>query len=321
MVRQSRGWAVWQLMVLVVTVLAMTVPVAAQSGGGTVIGIVVNEDGQGVEGATVVVEATERSRRMELTTNSNGEFRQIGLQNGPHRVSAEKDGITAPAQTVNVRQGTPARIQLVLGMMSAAEAAATAAKNEELQALFDEGVAANNAKQYDVAIQKFEAGIAVNANCADCYSNIGYAHAQREEWEDAETAYLRATELAPNNAAGFNGLATVYNAMRRFDDAAAASAKAAELSGAGGGAGNAQALFTQGVIQWNGGNIPEAKKSFEAAIAADPNHAEAHFQLGMALVNEGDLPGAASEFKTYLQLAPDGENAATAQAMVAQLNP
>ena len=99
MVRQSRGRAVWQLMFLVMTVLAMTVPAAAQSGGGTVIGIVVDEDGQGVECATVVVEATERSRRMELTTNSNGEFRQIGLQNGPHRVSAEKDGVTAPAQT------------------------------------------------------------------------------------------------------------------------------------------------------------------------------------------------------------------------------
>ena len=39
----------------------------------------------------------------------------------------------------------------------------------------------------------------------------------------------------------------------------------------------------------------------------------------MSLVNEGNLAGAATEFNTYLKLAPDGPNAATAKALVAQL--
>jgi hypothetical protein len=39
----------------------------------------------------------------------------------------------------------------------------------------------------------------------------------------------------------------------------------------------------------------------------------------MALVNEGNLPGAATEFETYLKLAPDGPNAATAKSLVGQL--
>ena len=38
----------------------------------------------------------------------------------------------------------------------------------------------------------------------------------------------------------------------------------------------------------------------------------------MALVNEGNLAGAATEFETYLKLAPDGPNAATAKSLLAQ---
>jgi hypothetical protein len=39
----------------------------------------------------------------------------------------------------------------------------------------------------------------------------------------------------------------------------------------------------------------------------------------MALVNEGNMAGAATEFETYLKLAPEGPNAATAKSLVAQL--
>ena len=83
--------------------------------------------------------------------------------------------------------------------------------------------------------------------------------------------------------------------------------------------GNADALFNEGVILWNGGKIADAKTKFQAAIAANPNHAESHYQLGMSLVNEGKLKEAGDEFNTYLKMAPEGPNAATAKALVAQL--
>ena len=38
-----------------------------------------------------------------------------------------------------------------------------------------------------------------------------------------------------------------------------------------------------------------------------------------ALVNEGKLADAGTEFNAYLKLSPDGPNAATAKALVAQL--
>ena len=97
------------------------------------------------------------------------------------------------------------------------------------------------------------------------------------------------------------------------------SAKAAAAGGVIGGGGNADAIYNQGIILWNQGKIPEAKVKFEEAIKADANHPEAHYQLGMALLNEGNVTGAVTAFEKYLQLAPEGQFAAQAKAMLAQL--
>ena len=58
---------------------------------------------------------------------------------------------------------------------------------------------------------------------------------------------------------------------------------------------------------------------FEEALKSNPNHPEANFQLGMALLNEGKLAEAIASFEKYLQLAPDGQFAAQAKGMLAQL--
>jgi outer membrane protein assembly factor BamD (BamD/ComL family) len=94
-------------------------------------------------------------------------------------------------------------------------------------------------------------------------------------------------------------------------------AKAASAGGSSGG--SADAVYNQGIILWNQGKIAEAKVKFEEALKANPNHPESNYQLGMALLNEGKLPEAIASFEKYLELAPDGQYAAQAKGMLAQL--
>ena len=47
--------------------------------------------------------------------------------------------------------------------------------------------------------------------------------------------------------------------------------------------------------------------------------ADAHYWLGMALVNEGKMPDAKAPFKEYLKLAPTGQYAETAKAILATI--
>ena len=69
--------------------------------------------------------------------------------------------------------------------------------------------------------------------------------------------------------------------------------------------GNADALYNQGVILWNAGKIAEAKKRSRQAIAANPNHAEVALSARHGARERrqaGRRP--ATEFETYLKLAP-----------------
>src|SRR5690554_6654477 len=130
----------------------------------------------------------------------------------------------------------------------AADDAGAAAKAAELKKLFDEGVAASNAGNYDAAIQKFQEAAGVVPNCYDCYYNIGFAYLQKKDEKQAEAAWLEAIELKPDYGEALNALATLYNNQKRFDEAAAMSQRAATAGGAGGG--SADAIYNQGIILW-----------------------------------------------------------------------
>jgi tetratricopeptide (TPR) repeat protein len=323
MVRRMNGRLPWLVACVAGLILTLAIPAAAQSTG-MIKGVVKDAQGQPVDGAKVSIDMTEGvSRHFETKSNKKGEFIQIGLQGGPYKVTAEKDKLISNTAEVRVSISRPAEANLVLGAGNAAAASKeAAAKNAELKKTFEEGVAASRAGNHDEAIAKFTASAAINESCYDCYYNIAFSESQKKDYDKAEAAYKKAIEIKPDYAEAYSGLANVYNATRKFDQAATASAKAMELSGgaaAAGGGGNADAMFNQGVILWNAGKIPEAKKQFEGAIAANPNHAESHYQLGMALVNEGNLAGATTEFETYLKLAPEGPNAATAKGILGSL--
>ena len=144
-----------------------------------------------------------------------------------------------------------------------------------------------------------------------------------KDYDKAEAAYKKATELKADDATAYNGLANVYNAQRKFDLAAAASAKATELASArrraGGAAAAPMRCTTRASSCGTAARSPTRRSSSRPRLQANPNHAEAHYQLGMALVNEGNLAGAGDRVRDLPEARADGPNAATAKALVAQL--
>jgi len=324
MIRHINRQIPWLIGCIALVACAIAMPAAAQSTG-MVKGVVKDAKGEPVDGAKVTIEMSEgTSRKFETKSNKKGEFIQIGLPSGRYNVTAEKDKLVSNTAPVQVRINNTAEANLVLGAGGAGGAMSkeAMAKNAELKATLEAGLAASNAGNDDEAIAKFMHAAELKPDRADCFYNVALLQAKKKDYAKSEEMYKKAIELRANYPDAYNGLANIYNAQRKFDEAAAASAKAAELAGSAPGAlsgGNPDALFNQGVILWNAGKIADAKKQFEATIAAKPDHAEAHYQLGMALVNEGNLPNAATEFETYLKLAPTGPNAATAKSLLATL--
>jgi Tfp pilus assembly protein PilF len=294
--------------------LALTVAVPALAQTGLVKGKVVGPDGKPVPAAVVTIEATEGiTRKLTTKTDRRGEFVQLGLQSGAYRVSATADKLGSGSGEVRVRVGQPTDLTITLSTTPPG----TDPKLAELKQAFEDGVAASRAKDFDGAIAKFQAALALQPACHECYYNIGFAYLQKKDEKQAEEQWKKALEQKADHAETLTALATLYNSQKRFDEAAAVGARAAASSPGG----NADAIYNQGIILWNAGKIAEAKAKFEEVVAADPNHADGRFQLGMALLNEGKVPDAVGAFEKYLQMAPSGQFAGQAKAMLAQLKP
>ena len=285
-------------------VLALASGASAQTG--MLKGKVVDVKEAPVEGAKVTITAKGMKNTREVKTNKKGEFVQIGLFPGDYSVTAEKDGDSG---TVSTRVSVGENPETMIRIGRAGPSAEATAKAAALQKSFDEGVALSKSGDFDGSIAKFNETIAMVPNCHDCYYNIGYAHSQKKEWDKAEAAYKKATELKPDYVEAWNGLANTYNTQKKLDLALEASANAAKYGGAGGGGGSASALYNQGVILWNQGKYAEAKEKFAAAAKADPSYSDAHYRLGMANLNLGDMPGAVAAFEGYLKAAPTGQYA------------
>lgn len=278
-------------------------------------GKVVDADGKPMAGVAVTIEFTGgANRKYQTKTDRKGEFIQLLSDSGTYKVTATVEKVGAASAEVRVRLGQAAEANIMLAPAGATGPEAAAAA--ELKKAFEEGVVASKAGDHDGAIAKFEAAVTLAPQCFDCYYNIGVEYLAKKDEKQAEASWMKALELKADYAEAMNALSTLYNNQKRFDEASAMSAKAAALGGA---SGNADAVFNQGIILWNQGKIAEAKAKFEETLAINADHADAHYQLGMALLNEGKLPEAVASFETYVKLAPDGQYAAQAKGMIAQL--
>ena len=195
----------------VLFLLASGVPVSAQTG--MLKGKVLDAKDAPVEGAKVTIAAKGMKNSREVKTNKKGEFIQIGLFPGEYNVTAEKDG---DAGTVSTRVAIGDNPEIKIRVGKAGPSPEASAKAAALQKSFDDGVALSKAGDYDGSVAKFNEAIAQAPNCHDCYYNIGFAHMQKKEWDKAEVAFKKATELKPDYAEAWSALSNTYNSQKSW---------------------------------------------------------------------------------------------------------
>ena len=186
------GRRVLLLACAVLVAVAMATPATAQSTG-MVKGKVIDAKGQPVEQATVTIEFKDGvSRTYTVKTNKKGEYTQIGLAPGNYKVTATKEKVGTQSFDARVRLGDTAEVNFKLDpAVTAGPSKEELAKIASIKRLFDEGVTASRTGDNDGAIAKFNEAIAVMPTCYDCYYNVGYALAQKKEYDKAEAAFKR----------------------------------------------------------------------------------------------------------------------------------
>ncbi len=101
---------------LAAALLATATPVWAQEVTATLRGAVVDEEGQPIPGATVVIVHEPSGTRTTQTTDGAGSFSSTNLRiGGPFRVTVTAEGYaSAEAEVLNLAAGQPTRIQVTL---------------------------------------------------------------------------------------------------------------------------------------------------------------------------------------------------------------
>jgi tetratricopeptide (TPR) repeat protein len=311
--------------------IGLAAPAHAQQTG-RMICKVTDESNNPIPDAQITLEYVgDIEQKIQAKTDSHGTLVRAGLIPGRWRITGTKGDLTgffvasvslgedvAPV-TLVLRAGKAAAAAAEASKLSAAEVAKRNKEQKELEDTFNAAKAALDSGNSDEALIKLNSVVQLSPKCAACYAKIGDVYVTKKDSPNAETAYKKAIEIDPTLADVYVALAAVLADEKKFDEATAMGAKANTLSKASGGAGNPTALYNQGVILWNQGKSEEARPLFEQAIAADPKLAEAYYMLGMIYVGMDKKPEAIKALETYLSLAPTGDNAATAKAILAQI--
>jgi len=211
------------------------------------------------------------------------------------------------------------------------DAAQQMAKNKALNDAFNNGKAALDAKQYDVAVENLEKAKDMDPNQNVIWGNLGDAYGglataktgadQQAALDKGIEAYKKAIELKPDDAAYHNNYALLLAKSKKSDEALVELTKAAQLDPPNAG----KYYYNGGAVLVNLGQNEPAGAMFQKAIASDQNYADAHYQYGIYLMGKATTtpdgkivppPGTAEEFQKYLELKPDGINAEPAKAML-----
>jgi tetratricopeptide (TPR) repeat protein len=292
----------------------LAVPASAQTG--SVRGKVTDSKGQPIVEAKVLIEYKGgMTRKFEVRTNKKGEWMQVGMQPGPYRFTASKDGYQPSYIDAKVPLGEPMELP-DFKLATVAEAAeAQGSPAAELKERFEKAVELMNAGKLDEAEAAYKEILEKTPDVPEVYQNLGFISAKKKDFATAEADYLKALELRPESSDIASALAQLYQDTGQPEKAMALMAKQA-----GANPKDAKAQLNRGIFLLNAGQSEEAIEAFQAAIAADPQLAEAHYFLGTQLVGQGKIPEAIQSLEKYLSLNPtNAQNVQTAQGLLKAL--
>ncbi len=168
--------------------------------------------------------------------------------------------------------------------------------------VFNEGVRALQADDYETAEGNFLEALEKDPEMAAAHSALARLYVYREQYEPALASADRLLELDPESRTAFRVRYEAYNALG--NEAAAATALE-ELSKRDQGGDTVAMIYNEGVSAANAGDIDGAKARFLEALNLDPELAPALAAMAMIHMREGNAAEAAAMAERHLAQAPD----------------
>ncbi|WLT33363.1 carboxypeptidase regulatory-like domain-containing protein [Geothrix sp. PMB-07] len=322
--------------------LALVLPVACLSihadSTGRISGKVVNKAGQPIVGAKINLKRTDRNWTKDLISDKTGSFLQVGMEPKDYLMTVTAEGYVALTEQVKIPLGDVVVKNVSLLTANEARAAAGAqvaaadpgaGLDTEGRESFNSAIPLYNSGNFSEALPLIEKSYKTLNEAKEKLKDekakeelapelikiervLGICIAQAgAKKEDAEPYLLKA--LA-RNAKDERVLMALIETSKAKSDKAAEQKYTTQLETLQGP--NPDAYYNKGVDAFNSGRTKEAKTHWLKTLEIAPTYAEAHFMLAMVEFGENNLKGTKQNLEKYLELAPNGKNAATAKEML-----
>ncbi len=307
-------WIQWVF--LRVGILLLTFLVAGEAGAqmGAVRGQIVDENGNPLEGVGITLQPDGGGRTFTTETNAKGEFVKGGLRAGQYVIQYDLEGYEQVKGRITISSGKPEYLDKVT-MAELPEGVLTERTAKVAQGHLDAAMAASDTEDYKATIKSLQEFLEMVPNSAEAHFNIGAAYEKLGDTENALASYRKATEFAPDMYDAWLAMGDLCGSSQKWQEGMEALQKALELRPETG-----SVLFNYGAYAFNAGDVDTAEVAFEQLVQSNPTHAMGHYRLALVHVGQGDTDKAIAHIEKYLELQPDGPNAAAAKGLLKTLN-
>lgn len=284
---------------------------------GRINGVVKNDEGQAIKGATVTATSDASGTSLTASTDDKGRFTMIGLRAGLWAFIAAAPGHRTNGARMQVRAAN-VNPPLLLALDRNGPGIGGALERvtaKDLQANLTSAEALFRQQKWDEAIAAYRAILGMAAPLRIVQLQLAAAYIGKKDFPSAQAAYRELLKAEPANERAAVGLAELQRQMGDTKAAEQTLTEAAKVEGAG-----REVFDVLGDLARTDGRADEAAEWFTKASAVDPYWGRPLYKLGESALKKGDRAAATAYWQRAARVDPTSPEAALAKTALAQLN-
>jgi TolA-binding protein len=298
-------------------VVALAGTAAAQTG--RVGGVVKDEAGNPIKGATVTAENPAASpSSFTATTDDKGRFSIIGLKSGQWSFAAQAPGFGPEAGKLNVSTigapNPPLQFTMKKGGAAGPTSALGSAAAKDLQADLQAADLLYNSGKYDESIAAYRQILAKAPALSVINLQIAAAYRNKKEYDNAIAAYNDLLKVDPNSDKAIVGLG-----MTNLEKGDLKAAEDTLTKAAQGPKPTREVFYNLGEVKFAKGQTDEAAVWYQKAVDLDPTWGKPIFKLALVQLNKGDKDATIKMLEKVISADPTSQEAAQAKTVIEQL--